>query len=55
MNGLSPQIMNEVLQVKSSAPQYQRDKEELYSRNPKTVTYGLTESQSRLWHLKYGQ
>ena len=34
LNGLSPQIINEVLLVKSSAP----DKNELRSRNPKTVT-----------------
>ena len=38
MNGLSPQIMNEVLPVKSPASYYLRDKNELYSRNPKTVT-----------------
>ena len=43
LNGLSPQIMNEVFQVKSPAPYYLRDKNELYSRNSKTVTYG-TES-----------
>ena len=40
LNGLSPQIMNEVFRVKSSAPYYLRDKNELYSRNPKTVAYG---------------
>ena len=43
LNGLSPQIMNEVFQVKSPAQYYLRDKNGLYSRNPKTVTYG-TES-----------
>ena len=32
--------MNEVFQGKSPAPYYLRDKNELYSRNPKTVTYG---------------
>ena len=32
--------MNGVFQVKSSAPYYLRDKNELYSRNPKTGTYG---------------
>ena len=36
-NVLSPQIMNEVFQVKSPAPYYLRDKNELCSRNPKTV------------------
>ena len=40
LNQLSPQIMNEVFQVKSPAPYHLRDKNELYSRNPKTVTYG---------------
>ena len=40
LNGLSPQIMNDVFQVKSPAPYYLRDKNELYSRNPKTVAYG---------------
>ena len=39
LNGLSPQIMNDVFQVKSPAPYYLRDKNELYSRNPKTVAY----------------
>ena len=40
LNGLSPQIMNDVCQVKSPAPYYLRDKNELYSRNPKTVACG---------------
>ena len=40
LNGLFPQIMNEVFLVKSPAPYYLRDKNELYSRNPKTVAYG---------------
>ena len=53
LNVLSPQIMNDVFQVKSPAPYYLRDKNKLYSRNSKTVAYGL--SQSRLWHLKSGQ
>ena len=43
LNGLSPQIMNDVFQVKSPAPYYLRDKNKLYSRNSKTVAYG-TES-----------
>ena len=38
LNGLSPQIMNEVFQVKSSAPYYWTDKNELHSTNPKVVT-----------------
>ena len=54
LNGLSPQIMNEVFQVKSPATYYLRDKNELYSRNPKTVTYG-TESVSfmtpKIWSI----
>ena len=37
--------MNEVFQVKSPAPYYLRDKNELCSRNPKAVAYG-TESVS---------
>ena len=45
LNGLSPQIMNEVFQFKAPAPYYLRDKNELYSRNPKVVAYG-TESVS---------
>ena len=45
LNGLSPQTINEVFQVKSPAPSYLRDKNDLYSRNPKTVTHG-TESVS---------
>ena len=40
LNGPSPKIMNEAFQVKSTAPYYLRDKNDLYSRNPKTVTYG---------------
>ena len=43
LNGISPPIMNEVFQVRQSAPYSLRDKNELYSRNPKTVTGG-TES-----------
>ena len=54
LNGLSPQIMNEVFQVKSPAPYHLRDKNELYSRNPKTVVYG-TESVSfmapKIWSV----
>ena len=53
-NGLSSQIMNEVFRVKSSAPYYMRDKNELYSRIPKTVAYG-TESVSfmapKIWSI----
>ena len=40
LNGLSPQIMSEVFHIKSSAPHYLRDKNDSYSRNPKTVTCG---------------
>ena len=54
LNGLSPQIMNEVFQVNSPAPYHLRDKNELYSRNPKTVVYG-TESVSfmapKIWSV----
>ena len=32
-------LMNDVFQVKSPVPYYLRDKNEFYSRNPKTVTY----------------
>ena len=39
LNGLFPQIMNEAFQVKLPAPYYLRNKNELYSRNPKTVAY----------------
>ena len=37
-------LMNDVFQVKSPVPYYLRDKNEFYSRNPKTVTYGLIQS-----------
>ena len=54
LNGISPQIMNEAFQIKSSAPYYLRDKNELYNRNPKTVAYG-TESVSfmtpKIWSI----
>ena len=54
LNGLSPQIMNEIFQVKSPAPYYLRDNNELHSRNPKTVAYG-TESVSfmvpKIWSI----
>ena len=54
LNGLSPKVMHEVFQVKLLAPYHPRDKNELYSRNPKTVTYG-TESVSfkapEIWSL----
>ena len=49
LNGLSPPIMNEVFQVKPSASYTMRNKNELHSRNPKTVTYG-TELISFLAH-----
>ena len=46
--------MNDVFQVKLPAPYYLRDKNELYSRNPKTVAYG-TESVSfmapKIWSI----
>ena len=46
--------MNDVFQVKSPGPYYLRDKNELYSRNPKTVAYG-TESVSlmapKIWSI----
>ena len=54
LNWLSPQIMNDVFQVKSPATYYPRDKNELYSRNPKAVVYG-TESVSfmapKIWSI----
>ena len=40
LNGLCAQIMTDFFQVKSPAPDYLRDKNELYSRNPKTVAHG---------------
>ena len=53
-NGLSAQIMNKIFQVRSPAPYYLWDKNELYSRNLKTVTYG-TESLSfmapKIWSI----
>ena len=45
LNDLSPPIMNELCQLKLSGPQSLKDKNGLYSRNPKTVTLG-TESVS---------
>ena len=39
LNGLSPQIIYEVFQIKSRALNYLRDKSELYRKNPKTVAY----------------
>ena len=54
LNGLSPQIMNEVFHVKSPAPYYQKDKNDLHSRNSKTVMHG-TESVSfmapKIWSI----
>ena len=54
LNELSAQIMNNIFHVKSPAPYYLRDKNELYSRNPKTVAYG-TESVSsmapKIWSI----
>ena len=54
LNGLSSQIMNDVFQVKSPAPYYLSDNNELYSRNPKIVAYG-TESFSfmapKIWSI----
>ena len=40
VNGLSPQIMNEVFHVKLPVPYYLMDKNELYDKNSKTVAYG---------------
>ena len=40
LSGLSPPIMNEVFQVKPSILHFLRDNNELYNKNPKTVTYG---------------
>ena len=58
LNGLSPQIMNEVFRLNHSewpAPFYLTDKNELYSRNPKTVACG-TESVSfmapKIWSMR---
>ena len=52
LNGLSPQIMNEVFQIMNEV--YVMDKNEWYSRNPKTVAYG-TESVSfmapKIWSI----
>ena len=52
LNGLSPQIMNEVFQIMNEV--YLMDKNEWYSRNPKTVAYG-TESVSfmapKIWSI----
>ena len=39
LNGLYPPKLNEVFQVKPSAPYFPRDKNELYNKNPKTMTY----------------
>ena len=54
LSGLSRQITNEVFQVKSPATYHLRDKNELYSRNAKTVAYG-TESVSfvapKIWSI----
>ena len=50
----TPKIMNEVFQVKSPAPYYLKDKNELCSINPKTMTYG-TQSVSfmapKIWQI----
>ena len=51
LNELSPQIMNEVFQVKSPAPYYLRDKNELYSRNPKTVTESVSFMAPKIWSI----
>ena len=54
LNGLSPQVMNEVFQVKLSAPYYLRDKNELDSRNPKTMAYGtesVTSVAPKIWSI----
>ena len=54
LNGIFHPIINEVFQVRSSAPYSVSDKNELYTRNPKTVTYG-TESISffapKIWSI----
>ena len=54
LNGLFRRIMNEVFHVKSPIPYYLRDKNELYSRNLKKLTYG-TESVSfmapKIWPI----
>ena len=56
LNGLFQQIMNDAFQAKSPVPYYLRDKNELYSKNPKTVAYG-TESVSfmapKIWSIVY--
>ena len=54
LNVLYPQIMNEVFQFKLSAPYYLRDKNELYSKNLKTVTYGtgsISFMTSKIWSI----
>ena len=54
LNGLSSQITNEVFQFKLPTPYNLKDKNDLYSRNPKTLTYG-TDSVSfmapRIWSI----
>ena len=46
LNGLSLPIMNGVLQVKLSAPYSLRNKNKVYSRNLKTVTYVIFGTQN---------
>ena len=41
LNRILPPVMNEVFIVKPSAPFFLVDKNELYNRNPKSVTYGI--------------
>ena len=54
LSGLSPQIMNEECQVKSPVAYCLKDKNELYSRNPKTATYGtelVSFMASKIWSM----
>ena len=53
LNGLTPQIVNDVFQVKSPAPYYLKIKMNYIVEIPKQWRMGL--SQSLLWHLKSGQ
>ena len=41
LKGLSPKIMNSIFQVNTSSRLSHRNFRELYSRNPKTVKYGI--------------
>ena len=54
LNELFPGFLNNAFHKNSSNPYALRNRQELYSRNPKTARYGTEIASYHIWHLKFG-